>query len=140
MWNIRTGAYMSNEAIDTYLRAVPEPTRSALAELCRIIEASDERVRGEIKWNAPSYAIDDHFATTGVERSGGVRLVLHTGARRVGAPREVVVDDLAGLLDWKSVDRAVAVFASADDVREHEAALHTIISGWIGETQFATPR
>ena len=66
---------------------VPEPTRAALAELCRIIASSDPRVRAEIKWNAPSFAIDDHFATTGMLKAGGVRLVLHTGRRRTaGSP------------------------------------------------------
>lgn len=125
-----------SKPIDGFLRATPEPARAALAELCRIIEASDDRVRGEIKWNAPSYTIDEHFATTGIERSGGVRLVLHTGAKRVGAPTEVYVDDPDGLLDWKAVDRAVAVFADADAVRRRESALRAILPAWIAQTQF----
>ena len=35
---------VTEEAIAAYLERVPEPARSALAELCRIIAASDPRV------------------------------------------------------------------------------------------------
>jgi hypothetical protein len=126
---------VTEEAVDAYLAGVPEPTRSALAELCRIIAASDPRIRGEIKWNAPSFAIDDHFATTGVLKTGGIRLVLHTGATRKGPTRAIVMDDPEELLDWKDADRAVAVFLDATDVRRNERALAAILTEWIAQTQ-----
>jgi hypothetical protein len=122
-------------AIESYLAETPEPARAALAELCRIISSSDERIRGEIKWNAPSFAIDDHFATTGLIKGGGVRLVLHTGAKRTGAKRKPVIDNPEGLLDWKDADRAVTVFADVAEVRRQEDALRVILSEWIAQTQ-----
>lgn len=126
---------MTEEAIAAYLDGVPEPTRAALAELCRIIAASDPRIRGEIKWNAPSFAIDDHFATTGVLKTSGIRLVLHTGATRRGPARAIAIDDPEKLLDWKDGDRAVAVFLDAADVRRNERALAVILTEWIAQTQ-----
>lgn len=126
---------MTADVVRAYLDRTPEPARAALAELCRIIADSDPRIRAEIKWNAPSFAIDDHFATTGVLKTGGIRLVLHTGARRTGPAREIVVDDPEKLLDWKDADRAVAVFADADDVGDHEQALRVILSEWVAQTQ-----
>ncbi|SFS03719.1 protein of unknown function (DU1801) [Microbacterium sp. cf046] len=129
---------MTPDAVAVYLDGVPEPTRTALSELCRIIAGSDRRVRGEIKWNAPSFTIDDHFATTGLVKDGDIRLVLHTGARRRGEKRTLVIDDPDGLLEWKDADRAVAVFRSAEDVRAHEEALRAILSEWIAQTQRLT--
>jgi hypothetical protein len=126
---------VTEDVVAAYLDGVPEPTRAALTELCRIIASSDPRVRAEIKWSAPSFAIDDHFATTGVLKAGGIRLVLHTGARRSGAARALVIKDPEKLLDWKDADRAVAVFADADDVRRYEQALGVILSEWIAQTQ-----
>jgi hypothetical protein len=126
---------VTDDPVAAYLDRVPEPTRAALSELCRIIATSDPRVRGEIKWNAPSFAIDDHFATTGILKADGIRLVLHTGARRRGAPRSIVIDDPEKLLDWKDADRAVAVFVDAADVRRNEAALRVILTEWIAQTQ-----
>ena len=124
-----------NDAIDAHLADVPEPARSALAEVRRIVESSDERVRAEIKWNAPSFAIDDHFATTGVIKAGGIRLVLHTGAKRRGAKRALTIDDPEKLLDWKDGDRALIVFADAADVRRNEEPLRVIVREWIAQTQ-----
>ncbi len=123
------------DEIEAYVADLPEPTRAALDELCRIIASSDERVRGEIKWNAPSFAIDDHFATTGLLKGSGIRLVLHTGAKRRGAKRAPVIDDPEKLLDWKDSDRALAVFEDADDVRRNEGAIRVILEEWIAQTQ-----
>ncbi|MET0827893.1 MAG: DUF1801 domain-containing protein [Microbacterium sp.] len=128
---------MTTNAIDSYLEDVAEPPRAALTELCRIITSSDDRVRGEIKWNAPSFAIDDHFATTGIVRGGGIRLVLHTGARRMSSARSIVIQDPEKLLDWRDADRAVALFDTVDDVRRHEASLRAILTAWIDQTQRA---
>ena len=50
---------VTSDVVSAYLDQTPEPTRTALAELCRIIGQSDPRVRAEIKWNAPSFTIDD---------------------------------------------------------------------------------
>ncbi len=123
------------DTIDAYLTDVPEPARAALAELCRIIESSDERVRAGIKWNAPSFAIDDHFATTGLLKGGGIRLVLHTGAKRRRPKRVLVIDDPEKLLDWKDTDRALIALADVDDVRRNEMALRVILEEWIAQTQ-----
>ena len=123
--------------IDAYLSDVPDPARAALGELCRIVASSDERVRAEIKWNAPSFTIDEHFATTGLLKAGGVRLVLHTGAKRRGAKRVLVIDDPEKLLDWKDTDRALIVLADVDDVRRNETALRAILQEWIAQTQGA---
>ena len=129
---------MTADDIGAFLDRTPEPARAALAELCRIVEDSDPRIRAEIKWNAPSFRIDDHFATTGLLKAGGIRLVLHTGVRRKSPPRAVVIDDPEKLLDWRDADRAVAVFADADDVRRNEQALVVILTQWIAQTQRLT--
>lgn len=129
---------MPEDTVSDFLKRVPPPERDALAELCRIIVESDRRVRSEIKWSAPSFAIDDHFATTGLLKAGGIRLVLHTGARRRDAPKHIVIEDPEKLLSWRDSDRAVAVFADAADVRRNEAALGSILVQWIAQTQRLT--
>lgn len=48
---------VTEDPVHAYLDGVPEPTRTALADLCRVIAVSDARGPGEIKWNAPSFGI-----------------------------------------------------------------------------------
>ncbi|MET0888227.1 MAG: hypothetical protein ABWX92_17450 [Mycetocola sp.] len=38
---------MTDDPVASHLDRAPEPTRTALAMLCRIIAASDSRIRGE---------------------------------------------------------------------------------------------
>ncbi len=122
--------------VDMWLtRSANDPRLPALTALCEIIEASDPRIVGEIKWNAPSYRIVDHFATTGLAPKSGVRLVLHTGAKKRDEPLTIQVDDPLELLDWKAPDRAVAMFRTLEEVAAARDALEAILTRWIDQTQ-----
>ncbi|QZY51526.1 DUF1801 domain-containing protein [Leucobacter tenebrionis] len=131
----------TQQAVEAWLREMSDDRVPLLAELCRIIEQSDGRVVGEIKWNAPSYRIVEHFATTGIERKGGIRLVLHTGAakRETPLPMREHVEDPTGLLTWKGSDRAVALFSSIEDVCAAREALTAILRQWIAAMPFPDP-
>lgn len=131
----------TQQAVEAWLREMSDDRLPLLVELCRIIEQSDGRVVGEIKWNAPSYRIVEHFATTGIERRGGIRLVLHTGAakRETPLPMREHVEDPTGLLAWKGSDRAVALFYSVEDVCAASEALTAILRQWIAAMRFPDP-
>jgi len=124
-----------SQLVEEYARTLPVGSRTVLVALCDVITSSDERLRESIKWNAPSYAIDEHFATTGIERDGRVRLVLHAGARKRVDPLALHIDDPRGILEWKSPDRAIARFASAEQVEEASQYLRSILNQWIAQTQ-----
>lgn len=128
---------MTRADTDAYLEGVPEPARSTLAALCELVRASDDRLREEIKWNAPSFALTDHLATTGVHRDGTVRLVLHTGATTRADPRPIVVDDPRGLFERKGPDRIVAMLPAADAVADHAEDLRRILREWIAQAETA---
>lgn len=124
-----------SQLVEEYALTLPAGSRMVLVALCDVIASSDERVRESIKWNAPSYAIDEHFATTGIERDGRVRLVLHAGATKRVLPLALNIDDPQGILDWKSPDRAIARFATAEQVEETSRYLRSILTQWIAQTQ-----
>ena len=69
--------------------------------------------------------------------TGGVRLVLHSGAVKREVPVQLrgVVEDATGLLVWKGPDRAVATFRSVEEVQAHSGALTRILQRWIELTQ-----
>lgn len=126
---------MTDDDVRDFLAALDDPRATALAELCVTIRGADPRITGVVKWNAPSFLITEHFATTGLERRAGLRLVLHTGAaRRPDAPA-VRVDDPEGLLDWRAPDRAVLVFADVEEVLARREAVRAVLRQWIAATQ-----
>ncbi|MBG6238734.1 hypothetical protein IWX78_001706 [Mycetocola sp. CAN_C7] len=126
---------MSRQDTDAYLSSSDQPLVGALAELCDLIRAVDPRIVESIKWNAPSFAISDHFATTGFAPSGALRLVLHTGAVKRAVPLVVEIEDAGLSLDWKGTDRAVVTFGSADEVGARDDALRSVLRQWIAQTQ-----
>ena len=91
----------------------------------------DERVVEDIKWNAPSFKLDDHFATFRVTPPKNIQLILHTGAKAKANSKKFVIDDPEKLLQWPATDRCVLTLASAADLKKHRAPVIRIIRQWI---------
>jgi hypothetical protein len=115
---------------------VPEhPLESALVALRKGILAASPKVKEGVKWNAPSFYVDDerYFATASIHARGKpaetVLLVLHRGAKAKSG--RVAVKDPASLLEWLGTERAVVRFESLADVRAKLPALQRIIRAWI---------
>lgn len=118
--------------IDALLTALEHPHKPAICALRQIILAADERIGESIKWNAPSFATTEHFATFNLHAKGEAQLVFHRGAKpRETLDEQLAVADPAGLLAWRSNDRAVASFRSLDDVDAKRAALDELVRAWI---------
>jgi len=119
--------------IDTFLERLEHPRTAEIALLRSRILAADPRIRESGKWNAPSFALDDHFATFKLRPVTTVQLVLHTGAKVKSSPTVMVIDDPSGLLTWVAPDRCLATFVDLDDVRAKQAALVAILQQWIAQ-------
>ncbi|SDT08108.1 DUF1801 domain-containing protein [Microterricola viridarii] len=126
---------MTRAEVDRYLSELDHPQAGTLAELCAIVRAADPRVQETIKWNAPSFFIAEHFATTGLSPRGQLRLVLHTGAKKLSEPLVVTVAGADGLLEWKGTDRAVVIVRDAEQLEGIREALGGVLRQWIAQTQ-----
>lgn len=49
--------------VDAYMGALEHPMAAQVERLRSAILGVDARINESIKWNAPSFYIDDHFAT-----------------------------------------------------------------------------
>lgn len=129
-----TDAVPLPEAIVQHLASVlPPGSARTLRVLCELIAASEPTLDATIKWSAPSYAVAGRdVLTTGVNRDGSIRLVLHRGAAKAaaGAARPAIHDP-EGLLEWRGVDRAIATFADEGTVRERAAATSELVRQWV---------
>ena len=113
-----------------WLAAQTPETAAAIERLRAIVSAAAPDLSEEIKWNAPSYAdAGRDRVTLGVERKGGVRLVLHRGAavRTDG----FTFDDPTCLARWPSPDRGVITFADASAVEAVAQPLTDLLARWI---------
>jgi hypothetical protein len=110
-----------------------DPTLGPIVQSVReVILKVDRKVTEGIKWNSPSFYLNDWFATVNVRGQQGVMVVLHHGAkaRDLSALPEAL-DDPANLLQWHGKDRASITFVGAADFREQKKAFAKIIKAWL---------
>ncbi|MBI1406907.1 MAG: DUF1801 domain-containing protein [Caulobacter sp.] len=111
--------------VDAFRRSLDDPTLAMIDALRDVISAAGPHLVERIRWNAPSFAVgDEDRITLGLERKGGVRVVLHRGAK-VKDAAGFRFEDPSGLARWPAPDRGVIVFsdlgsiaAAADQVRD----------------------
>lgn len=117
--------------VQDFLGALDAETRPIVERLRAIVISAAPSLAERIKWNAPSFAFgDDDLITLGLERRGGVRLVLHRGAK----PKDLSdfrFEDPAGLARWVAPDRGVMVFQTPDDVDARSEALRDLCGRWV---------
>jgi hypothetical protein len=120
-------------SVSAFLRTLEHPHTAAIGTLRERILALDPRISDEIKWNAPSFKLDDHFATFRLFPPPTLQLILHTGAKGKSGARAFTIDDPQRLLKWPATDRCILTLAAADGSRaEHDAVIH-IVSQWIAQ-------
>jgi len=103
-------------------------------ELLRpIILESAPNLIERIKWNAPSYALnDDDRIAFGMNKTGSTTLVLHMGATRKEdkkAPPILTGDN--GLVEWKSDIRGVMAFEGSREIDERRNDVMDVLKRWL---------
>jgi hypothetical protein len=118
-------------SIDQFRAGLDATTLQIVDRLRQIIRAAHRDLSERIKWNAPSFALGDtDLITLGLERRGGVRVVLHRGAK----PKDVAgfeFSDPAGLATWPAPDRGVIVFHGVEDVEARREGLEDLFARWL---------
>lgn len=126
----RTGAAPTD--VDALLARLEHPLTPVIHRLRAIIRDVDPRITESIKWNAPSFATAEHFATFHLRAADAVQVVLHLGAKaRPDAALRDRIADPESLLQWRGADRATATFRSLPDVDARRAAFAALIRQWI---------
>ena len=120
-----------NTDVAAYMEALEHPLKAEIETLRAIILGTDDRIQESVKWNAPSFYIDHHFATFRLHPGGRLQVILHTDAKGKDAPGEIKVEDPDGLLRKAAPDRYIAAFDSMEDVHSKRAAFSSILKQWI---------
>ena len=122
---------MNNE-VNIFLDKANHPFRPEIDALRKIILAAQPELTENIKWNGPNYCIDgEDRITMKIYPRKQIQLVFHRGAKKMQQPKERLVEDTSGLLQWKENDRAVASFKSMEEIKNAEDKLKDIVKKWI---------
>ena len=118
------------DGVLAFLDALDHPHKHTILALRDAVLAIAPSIGEEIKWNAPSFHVAEHFATMNLRAKHGVLLILHLGARKAALPVDAIADPQR-LLSWLGPDRASIAFRDADDVAAKKAVLAAIVRQWI---------
>lgn len=112
-----------------FLKALKHPLAKDVRKIRTLILGLDDEITESIKWNAPSFALDDDFATFHL-RGKTLTLVLHSGARSKKKLKPKISDP-AELLEWRGADRALATFSKSPTAAEL-SSLRVVLRSWLG--------
>lgn len=113
------------------LSALKHPLKDAVLDVVALVLASSTSVRAGIKWNSPSFRLNDYFATINLHAKDKLRLILHHGAKSKPSGTSPKVADPQGLLEWLGPDRAMVVVRSKQDVTARRSALSGVVRAWV---------
>lgn len=121
--------------VDALMATIDHPDKPGIQTIRSLVLALDPRIREEVKWNAPSFFIKDHFATFKLRPLSSIQLVLHTGAKVKADPKAFVVKDPLGLLKWAAKDRCLLTVGSGEEAIAKRAAIAAVLRSWIRQLE-----
>lgn len=114
-----------------FLADLDHPHKAGIEALRSMILGLDEHIVEAVKWNAPSFALKEHFATFKLYPPKCIQLVLHTGAKAKSNTKTFDVEDPDHLLKWPATDRCVLSLASSEALEARRASVQKILEQWI---------
>mgnify|MGYP001553542554 CR=1 FL=1 len=117
--------------VDALLKERAHPLQDVITALRKLIRAADVTLVEEVKWNAPSYRLEEHLLTFQLARDDRVLVVFHRGAKVRAPSKRPPLEDPAELLSWKGTDRATVSFSTRAQVTKHKAAFTKLVRGWL---------
>jgi hypothetical protein len=125
----------ATDAVDALLAALEHPNKAGVQLLREAILRVDSRIREEVKWNAPSFMLEDHFATFKLHPPGNIQLVLHTGAKPKKPPQKFALKGAEKLVKWAAPDRCVVSLGNTESAREHCQLVASLVQQWVQQLQ-----
>ena len=122
----------TTQAVNDLVSSLNHPATQEIQMLRDIVCEVSPSIQEGVKWNAPSFRVDEYFATINLREQQGVGVVLHFGAkvRDVAAGRESIADP-DRLLKWLAKDRATVRFSGKDDIAARKPAFQAVLRQWI---------
>lgn len=119
--------------VEAFMQRLDHPFKADIDQLRKAIKGISPAIREEIKWNAPSFKTEDHFATFKLYPPKSIQLVLHTGAKPKKPPQVFRLQDPHKLLTWAAPDRCVLTLRSSDQAAEMRDVVVKMVKEWLGQ-------
>ncbi|MDQ0060064.1 DUF1801 domain-containing protein [Paenibacillus harenae] len=124
------------ELVDEFMDTLEHPLKDAIVVVRRLILKVNKNITEHIKWNAPSFCINNEDRITfNLQGKGFFRLVFHTGAKaKQNTDIKPLIEDPTGLLEWVAADRAIIKLMNLNDDELKKDDLVKVVAKWVEVT------
>ena len=123
------------QTVAAFLAALRHGRAEEVERLRALIPAAHPGLTEQIKWNAPSFAIDgDDRVTMRLAPGDVLQLILHRGAK-VRDTTGFAFNDESGLVRWLAADRGVVTLADANDLEVKAPVIQNLVKNWVEATR-----
>lgn len=125
-----------HEQVMDFLNKLEHPLKQEIEEVRKIIISVNENITEHIKWNAPSFCVNNEDRVTfNLQGKGFFRLIFHCGVKKSGhAGNDPLFEDTTGLLEWLAGDRAIIKLIDKKDIEAKKDQLGAVVARWIQVT------
>ncbi len=121
------------KTVDEFVDGLDEDRRHQVQTLRGYILESEPSLTEHIKWNAPSYVLDDEdritFNTMNKEQL--VKLVFHMGATRKEDKKGQPILNDSRMVEWASDIRGYMTFKSLGEITSSEKVIKQTVRDWL---------
>lgn len=118
--------------VNELIKALDHPLEKEINRLRGIVLETSDLLTESVKWNSPSYAVEDKDCLTlRIYPPQQIQLVFHRGANVQAELPTKFIDDTTGLMVWKTNDRGVITFKNMDAIAFATPQLQQLINDWI---------
>jgi hypothetical protein len=124
---------MPKQAVTTFLGTLQHSRKAEINRVRNIILGAHPDLVEKIKWNAPSFGLqEDDRITFRLQPGDKVDLIFHRGVAR--KDDDFTFSDETGLLKFVAPDRAVLEFTDGPDIEARAEQLRWLVRAWIAAT------
>ena len=124
-----------NPEVTMLLNELNHPYRALIEELRKILIDSGNGLEENVKWNGPNYHIKGQDrVTVRVQPKKSFDIIFHTGTKTKTEPKERIIADDFGLLQWKTNDRVILSFKDEIDFSKAKPYLSGLVKQWLEAT------
>ena len=121
---------------EEFLQKPDLPKRELAMELHRYLLHTFPELKSELKWNAPSYAVNgQHRITQNFSGKNKFRLIFHCGPKTPEQLSEkAVLEDYPEWIHWPSNDRGILDLSKETDLEKLRKPLESFVRIWLDKT------
>jgi len=135
MAKAKSNIVAGSDQVNSFMESLDHPHKAAINDLRAAIKTADSRIVEEIKWNAPSFKLEDHFATFKLHPPKSIQIVLHRGVKPKPLAIKFQIEDRHGLVHWKAPDRCLLEIPTSEMAIALKSEIVDLVRQWIAQLE-----